>query len=195
MRAGINGRVKRLEKRIPPTLHEIHNVIDRAVKGTAVWYASKAIERGKGTPEDRAAIDAFWQDDRWQGAKLALDAVWPRQRWETVFYDDLHQKWGYKDRLDGLAFDIWELATDLRGCAIRLTDKQTPKEVRNQLEKELYSRFCQLPEDERNEWRELAQQDLTADYQTGEHCPRVRELARQLAHELDRLEREGKIRQ
>lgn len=189
MRAGISGRVKRLEKRVPPTLQEVLIVIDRVVQGTAVWKAAIAKQQGKDTAEHQATLDAFWNNENWYGAKQALDANWPREVWELVYHDHLYKVLGYKDCLDSIGCDIWELETDIRAFAIRSRKEDKPEAGQERMA--VYGRFCQLPEDERKQWRQAAKEEVTAVCRTDEHSRQVERLLDQLAQEIRKLEREG----
>lgn len=182
----LNGRIARLEKLLPPTIKEVSDVIDRVVKGTPPWNAVMALKHGKVTDEDKAILDAFWAHETWQGAKLALDAVWPRKVWERAYLDHLARQWGYKGHADCLAYQLWYMEIEPQVAAISFYATQQGET--SELDKpEQYGRFCQLPQDEQDEWREAAREEIAAQYDTGEHTPKVAMLIKKIAHEYNKL--------
>lgn len=182
----VNGRIQRIEKQVAPSIDDILKLLDKVTYKTPVWFASINSQRGEATPEDDRLVAEFWNDETWQGAKLALDARWPRALWEPEFWDAVYKKQGFKDYLDHFAFELWFCDVDPRAAAQDVLGRSSDDKW-EKVELERYGRFRSLPDEEQARWRNIARAEQSARYANGGHAIEAKPIFDKFVAEYNRL--------
>lgn len=182
----VNGRIQRIEKQVEPSVQDILKIIDHVAYKTPLWFAFLNSNRGQATVEDERLVSEFWNDETWQGAKMALDARWPRAMWEPVFWDSVYKQQGFRDYLDYFAFELWFCDVDPQASAQSVFRRAKDDKWEKQ-ELERYGRFYSLPDAERATWRDLARAEQKARYAHGGHAPAAQAIFDRFVVEYNQL--------